>query len=152
MYQTLLVYHSLLRWLVLLALMYAVFRAGTGSFQHRPYTKTDNTIRHWTVTLSHIQLLIGLLLYFRSPITSYFRAHFKDALGEPELTFFGLLHPVLMLAAIVVLTIGSALTRRQQTDATRFKTQLLWFSAALLLVLLAIPWPFSPLAARPYYR
>lgn len=152
MYQTLLVYHSLLRWLVLAAVLYAVFRDGTGAFRNRPYTQTDHTIRYWTATLSQIQLLIGLLLYFRSPITAYFRNHFKATLGERELTFFGLLHPLLMLTAIVVLTIGSALTKRQPTDAARFKTQLSWFTAALLILLLAIPWPFSPLAARPFYR
>ncbi|RYD51862.1 MAG: hypothetical protein EOP52_06670 [Sphingobacteriales bacterium] len=152
MYQTLLVYHSLLRWLVLAALFYAVFLAGTGYFQRRPYTQTDHRVRHWTTAISHLQLLIGLLLYFRSPITAYFRNHFKATLGESELTFFGFLHPLLMLTAIVVLTIGSALAKRQQNDLSRFKTQLFWFSAALVLILLAIPWPFSPLAARPYYR
>jgi len=57
-----------------------------------------------------------------------------------------------MLTAIVIITIGSALAKRKKTDKEKFKTMLVWFSAALLIIFIAIPWPFSPLANRPYIR
>ena len=69
-----------------------------------------------------------------------------------DLTFFGLIHILFMLTAIVIITIGSALAKRKPTDSEKFKTMLLWFSLALMLIFVAIPWPFSPLANRPYFR
>jgi drug/metabolite transporter (DMT)-like permease len=57
-----------------------------------------------------------------------------------------------MLTAIVLLTIGSALTKRKKDDRDKFKTMLTWFGIALIIILIAVPWPFSPFAQRPYLR
>ena len=63
-----------------------------------------------------------------------------------------MIHSSLMLTAIVLITIGSAKAKRKPTDQEKFKTMLVWFSIALLIIFIAIPWPFSPFANRPYYR
>jgi len=152
MYQTLIFYHNLLRWLVLTSLLFAIYRAYKGYFSKTAFSKTDNAVRHWTATIAHIQLMIGVLLYFQSPIIRYFLANFKEAVRTFDLLFFGLLHSVLMITAIVVITIGSALAKRKATDNEKFKTMLVWFSIAVIIIFIAIPWPFSPLANRPYYR
>lgn len=152
MYQTLTFYHSIVRWLVLASLVYAIYRAYRGYTSKSIFTKTDNSIRHWTATISHIQLVIGITLYSQSPIIKYFWNNFKEAAKNLDLLFFGLLHIVLMITAIVFITIGSALSKRKPTDNEKFKTMLLWFSISLVIIFLAIPWPFSPLANRPYFR
>ncbi|MCU0325366.1 MAG: hypothetical protein MUF45_08960 [Spirosomaceae bacterium] len=152
MYYTLITLHSVFRWLVLLSLIYTIFRASIGYFGGAKFTKTDNTIRHWTATIAHIQLLIGMILYTQSPIIKYFWNDFKQASTSLDTVFFGLIHLILMLIAIVILTIGSALAKRQETDEQKFRTMLVWFSIALLLIFVAIPWPFSPLANRPLLR
>jgi uncharacterized membrane protein len=148
----LLLVHSLLRWLVLLSLLYAVFRACRGLSKGLAFSKTDNSVRHWTATIAHVQLIAGMILYMQSPITSYFWRHFSEAIRQVNTTFFGLVHITLMLIAIVLITIGSALAKRQQSDPEKFRTMLIWFGAGLLIILLAIPWPFAPWAARPYLR
>lgn len=152
MYSTLLFFHSSFRWLVLASLIYALFRAYTGYTTNRAFSKTDNSTRHWTATISHIQLMIGFTLYFISPIVKYFLAHKKEAIQHLDTAFFGIVHIALMLIAVVMVTIGSASSKRKPTDKEKFKAMLLWFSAALFLIFLAIPWPFSPLANRPYFR
>lgn len=152
MYSTLLFFHSLFRWLVLASLLYTLLRAYTGYTSNKVFTKTDNSIRHWTATISHIQLMIGFTLYFISPIVKYFLAQKKEAIHHLDIAFFGIIHISLMLIAVVVITIGSALAKRKPTDKEKFKTTLLWFSIALLIIFSAIPWPFSPLANRPYFR
>lgn len=152
MYQILLFFHNLVRWLVLVSLLYALYRAYKGYASKAAFSATDNAVRHWTATIAHIQLLIGMVLYFRSPLIHYFRTNTKEAMRNPDLAFFGLVHSSLMLAAIVVITIGSARARRQPTDRLKFKTMMAWFSVALLIIFLAIPWPFSPFANRPYFR
>ena len=152
MYSTLLVLHSIVRWLVLLSLLIALFRAWRGYANELPFTSTDNAVRHWTATIVHIQLIIGFSLYLISPLIKAFLASPKQTIGQLNLAFFGVIHFLAMLTAIVVITIGSALAKRRLTDAAKFRTMLLWFSAGLLLIFLAIPWPFSPLANRPYLR
>lgn len=152
MYQTLIFTHSILRWFVLASLIYSICRAYKGYYSKALFTKTDNSIRHWTATIAHIQLVVGIILYSQSPVIKYFWSNFNVAIQDIETTFFGLIHIVLMLISIIIITIGSALSKRKSTDEEKFKTMLLWFSIALLLIFIAIPWPFSPLANRPYFR
>ena len=152
MYQTLIFLHSCFRWLVVVSLLYAVARAFSGYFSTRVFSKTDNTIRHWTATIAHIQLILGILVYMQSPVIRYFWKHSGEAIKDWETTFFALVHFAIMLIAIVILTIGSALTRRKAVDKDKFRTMLTWFLLGFLLIFIAIPWPFSPLAHRPYYR
>lgn len=152
MYSTLITVHSVFRWLVLITLLISIYRAWKGMTSGNRFSRTDNAFRHWTATISHVQLMIGMILYFQSPITDYFLKNFSIAISTLEFTFFGLIHSVLMLVAIVVITFGSALAKRKITDREKFRTMLYWFSIALIIILIAIPWPFSPLANRPYFR
>lgn len=152
MYQTLTFYHSIMRWLVLASLLYAIYRAYKGYTSNAQFSKTDNSTRHWTATISHIQLVIGITLYTQSPIIKYFWNNFNEAIHNLDTAFFGLLHIILMLTAIILITIGSALSKRKITDKEKFKTMLVWFSISLIIIFIAIPWPFSPLANRPYFR
>lgn len=152
MYALFLFLHSATRWVLLICLLYAIGRGVAGWAGRRPFTRRDNLIRHLTATVSHIQLLIGYVLYFQSPLTAYFRAHVQEP-GQPfEFRFFGWMHVLIMTVAVIMITIGSAAAKRQDSDLRRFRTMTIWFVLALLLAMIAIPWPFSPLAHRPYIR
>jgi hypothetical protein len=58
----------------------------------------------------------------------------------------------MMLIAVAVISIGSSSAKRKNTDQAKFKTIAIWFTIGLLIVLGSIPWPFSPLVSRPYWR
>ncbi|HEX7869169.1 MAG TPA: hypothetical protein VF455_03565 [Chryseobacterium sp.] len=152
MYQTITFLHSTFRWLVLLSLLYSIFKACKGYFQQKEFTKTDNSVRHWTATIAHVQLVLGITLYSQSPIIKYFWKNFTEAKESFDLIFFGLIHIFLMLFSIILITIGSSISKRKSNDKEKFKTMLVYFSIALLIIFIAIPWPFSPLANRPYFR
>jgi hypothetical protein len=152
MYTILLALHSLLRWLVLSSLLFAIFRAYRGWVGHKPYSKFDNTVRHVTATIAHVQLLAGLWLYFISPIVSYFLHNFKTAMHIRDLRFFGIEHITMMLTGIVLITIGSAKAKRKAADQDKFRIQAIWFTIGLLIILSSIPWAFSPLISRPWFR
>lgn len=152
MYQALLAFHSLFRWLVLISLLYAIYRAYKGWLSGRVFTAFDNAVRHTTATLAHIQLILGLWLYFISPIVKYFLHHFKDAVHERQFRFFGMEHSTMMLIAITLITIGSALAKRKKTGKEKFKVMAIWFTIALVIILSSVPWAFSPVVSRPYFR
>ncbi len=152
MYSYLLTTHSITRWLVLIFIVYSIYRALIGVVKNREFSKTDDAFRHWTATMAHIQLMVGIILYTQSPIVKHFWSNTKTGLQNLELTFYGVIHFVLMLTAVILLTIGSALAKRKPTNLEKFKTMLIWFTIALIVIFIAIPWPFSPLSARTYLR
>ncbi|MBL7817909.1 MAG: hypothetical protein JNL70_23065, partial [Saprospiraceae bacterium] len=116
------------------------------------FTPFDHTLRLTTATIAHIQLILGLCLYGTSPITQYFLAHFKEAIHDRPIRFFGMEHASVMILAIVLITLGSIKTKRQTDDTARFKTMTIWFAVALFAILTSIPWAFSPLVSRPHFR
>lgn len=152
MYASLIFFHSIIRWFVLSSLIFAIYRAYHGYKSNSVFTRTDDSVRHWTATISHIQLTIGSVLYFTSPLIKFFLANFKEHIHNIDLTFFGIAHILLMTISVVIITIGSALAKRKSTDKEKFRTMLVYFFIALLIIFLAIPWPFSPFTSRPFIR
>ena len=152
MYTPLLALHSLTRWLILISLLFTIYRAYRGWSLNKPFSKLDNTVKYITVTIAHIQLIFGLWLYFISPIVHYFLYNFNTAVHQRQIRFFGMEHITVMLISIVLITIGSAKAKREITDKEKFRTIAIWFSIALFLILTSIPWAFSPLISRPYFR
>lgn len=152
MYSSLLLLHSLFRWLVVASLLIGISKSIIGLISQRKFSPIDNSIRHWTATIAHIQLAIGITVYFVSPIIDNFLHNYGEAVQIREIRFFGMEHSVMMLSAITLITIGSIKAKRKTTDVDKFKTMTIWFSLAFLIILLMIPWSFSPLASRPYFR
>src|SRR5690554_3129120 len=152
MFATLLALHSLLRWFILVFMVYSIFLAYRGWFKNSPFTNYDNWIRIITVSFAHIQLIIGVWLYFISPIVAYFLKNFSESLHQTQLRFFGMEHITMMLIGISLVTIGSSIARRKKTDQEKFKAIAIWYSIALVVIFTSIPWEFSSFTARPYFR
>jgi len=152
MYAFILALHSLIRWFVLASLLFALYRAYAGWLGNKVYSKFDDRVRVITATIAHIQLTVGLWLYFISPIANYFISHFKEAVHERQIRFFGMEHVTMMLIGITLITIASAKAKRKTTDQEKFKTMAIWLTIALLVILSSIPWSFSQLISRPLFR
>lgn len=137
---------------MLASLLISIFSAYRGWFLHKSYTQKDNLIRIITLIIAHTQLIIGLWLYFISPIVNYFMHNFKDAVHNRQIRFFGMEHVTMMITAIILITIGAAKAKRAVTDQQKFKTTAIWFTIGLLVILSSVPWSFSPLISRPLFR
>ncbi|RTQ47786.1 hypothetical protein EJV47_17855 [Hymenobacter gummosus] len=152
MYSTLLLLHSWTRWLVLIFGLIAFLRAFTGWQGRKPYVGADNGMGAAFVGSMHLQLLLGLLLYFTSPFgAKAFEtaggAVMKDATGR----FFAVEHLTVMLLAVIAAQVGRSLSKKAQDAVLKHKKAAIWFGVALLLVLLMIPWGiWNP--ARPLFR
>lgn len=152
MYQTLLIAHSYWRWLVLISLLFMVVKSFVGYKKGDKYSNTDNLIRILVVSIAHIQLLLGLVIYTLSPFVSYFFNDVSSGLHLREVRFFAIEHSLMMVISVVLITIGSIKSKRKTNDVLKHKTVLIWFSIALVIILLNIPWEFSPLVNRPSFR
>lgn len=152
MYAYLLPIHSWLRWAVVIGVAWGVVRGVAGVLAGVRFTRTDNFFRSFTSGASHAQLLLGIALYIQSPVVQAFREHVRLGMREPGLWFFGIFHIACMIAAVVLITIGTAKARRLTGDKAKHRAMLLWCGGAAILIFLAIPWPAHPFAARPLLR
>ena len=149
MYQLVLSLHSIFRWLVVAALIFAIYKGFRGWINKSTFTNRDKTIRQVAASLVHLQFLLGIILYFVSPLTGYLISHFSVAKSNPVISFFGMSHTAAMLIAVIDITIGMILSKRAVTDSKKFSMMALFYSSALIIMLVMIPWPFSPFAQRP---
>jgi hypothetical protein len=146
----LIVSHSILRYLVLLSILVVIYLAWEGLTFKKSYTSLHRIATASASGISHLQLLVGFVLYFFSPTAQSFWQ--TKSMCWSDGLFFALVHFGLMSAAIVILTVGAALAKREVEERRRFRILFNYFVLALLIILIAIPWPFSPLAQRPWFR
>jgi hypothetical protein len=152
MYPILLTLHSYVRWLVLSTLLVSILTAYYGWFNKRKFSRFDTDTRNVTSTTVNIQFLLGISLYFISPLIGYFYQDFPNTIHLREVRFFGMEHSLMMFVAVSLVSIGSAKSKQKVNDEEKFKAMAIWFSIALLIILSSIPWPFTGLVSRPYFR
>jgi hypothetical protein len=142
-YTILITLHSILRWLVILAAVYALYRAYRGWLGRKEWAASDRRAGAIFTGIFDLQVMVGLVLYFfASPITRAFLADVGAGMAIPAERFFGLVHIGLMVLAVLVAHMGSVFSRRG-ADASRHRTAALLYSLSIVIVLLAIPWPFE---------
>lgn len=152
MYPLFLPLHSLIRWFVLIFLLFSIFRGFRGIIKNQVFSTFDNNIRIITVKVVQLQFCIGIVLYFLSPISRYFLRDFNSAIHLREIRFFGLEHITMMVLAVAIITIGSDRINKASSDQHKYKIMAIWFGIGLLLILVSIPWSFSPFTSRPNFR
>jgi hypothetical protein len=152
MYSSALWLHSLLRWAVLLAGLVAWFRAAAGRTGNRPWTPQDDV---WGLLLTisvDVQLLVGLVLYvFLSPITRLGIRNFAAAMQIPAARFFTVEHVAGMIIGIALVHVGRVKIRKATEARRKHQLAMIFFGIALVVIVLAIPWPGFPVA-RPLLR
>ena len=153
MYNPLILAHSWLRWALVFTLLYTFIKALLGWLANKGFHQQDQKIAKLTVTIAHLQLLIGLALYIFSPLMQSFFNDMGAAMKVKEIRFFGVEHAFLNIIAIVLLTIGNAKAKRAVGEFQKSKHIAIWFGVALLLIWMAIPWALSPMAPlRDWFR
>jgi len=134
--------HSLLRWFVLVAIIVSIFKSLQGMQSRSNYSKSDNRWSLLTLIGFHLQLVIGLVLYFTQ---GWYQQ--LGNMSDKIIRFYSLEHLVAMLIAIALVTIGRSRAKKAGSDLIKFKRQFWFFLIALIIVLVNIPWPFREVGA-----
>jgi hypothetical protein len=151
MYTILLPLHNILRWVLLAAALFAVIRALAGWLGKKGWTPLDQRAGFWFTMAMDLQVLAGLLLYFLSPTNQTALSNFAGAMQNEGLRFFAVEHSVLMIVALALAHMGRAFSRKAESALGKHRRAAIWFGLALLVVLVAIPWPFGAVP-RPWIR
>ncbi|WP_024740323.1 hypothetical protein [Tenacibaculum maritimum] len=132
--------HSYWAYIVVIILAYAVINAIIGLVQKKEFTQKDFRIGLFTLIAAHIQLLIGLSWYFMSPWYKFLKANGGEVMKDSTARLLAIEHPIMMVVAIILITIGWSKHKKQTSNIAKFKTFAIFYGLALLLVLARIPW------------
>jgi len=137
MYTGLLHAHSGLRYVVLLLIVAVIIQSLIGWIKGTKFSNIHKKVAIASMSMVHIQFLIGVVLFFISPKVVFD----PELFGGAIIRFFTLEHPLLMLIAIAFITVGQVKAK----SYTNYKShkRLFWANLiGLIFILVSIPWPF----------
>ena len=144
--------HSILRYLVLLFGVWAVFNAITGVSSKRSYNGNDNKSNLFFMILTDIQLLLGLILLYNWVSNSGVSdLDMGTIMKDKAMRFWTVEHPIMMFLAWIFVHVSRSASKKATTDLSKHKKVLIFSGLALLIMLASIPWPFREVIGRPLF-
>jgi cell division protein FtsW (lipid II flippase) len=133
--------HNALRWVILISLLMSIYKL----YSKKDALKTSKIL----LISSHSTLLLGLYQYFFGAvgIKMIQAAGMGVAMKDTTTRFWAVEHISTMLIAIVLITFGHISYKKTQNAS---KTTV-FYVIALLLIVLAMPWPFREGIGRPWF-
>jgi heme A synthase len=123
--------HSGFRYIILVLFIYTILMAFIGWLGNRPYTNRNRVSNLVAMISAHTQLLIGIVLYFLSPLVAFNSTTMKD----PVTRYFTVEHWVMMVIALALITIGHSKSKKAILPEAKHKTIALFYSLALLIII-----------------
>lgn len=136
--------HNILRWVILLLLLIAFFQSLAKSQAIRGTSL-------WLMISAHLTLLLGIYQWFTSDkaglvILKNMENDFGAVMKSDFARFWVIEHPLGMLIAIILITVG-----RRKAKALNYKATSWLYVFALIIILVTIPWPFRETIGRPWF-
>jgi len=138
MYTTIKHFHSYIAAIALVFIAFAIIYSFFSWSKEKSFVKMNKISALSGLIWAHIQLLIGLVLYFLSPngFSNFSGVAMKNSLSR----LYVLEHPLTMIIAVVLITIGYSKAKSQKEDIQKYKKIFIFYGIGLLLILSRIPW------------
>ena len=136
MYHFIQKFHSGWAYLALLLLVVAVVNSIIGMTSKKEFTAKDRKIALFGLIATHIQLVVGIILYFVSPLGL---ASFGQ-MAESDVRIPAMDHPIMNILAIGLITFGWIKHKKAATNEAKFKGIALFYGLGLIFILSRIPW------------
>lgn len=140
MYNILKAAHSGWAYLLLLVLFIATINAIIGLLGKRDFGNRDFSLALVGLIVTHIQLLLGIVLWAMSPYSSALFSNTSEVMKTPELRLLALEHPLMMIIAVALLTIGYSKHKKKIVSNGKFKMLSVCYTLAFIVVLSRLPW------------
>jgi glucan phosphoethanolaminetransferase (alkaline phosphatase superfamily) len=141
MYNGLLHLHNVLRWVILVLLLVALYQA---LIKNESLKKSSL----WLMIAAHITLLIGIYQWFAGELGLKMiqRSGFGEVMKVSATRFFAVEHFAGMLVSILLITIA-----RGKVKKMNYRAALWLYLVALIVILVTIPWPFREEIGRSWF-
>ena len=126
--------HSYLRYILLILLVINIVTTLYGWLGKRKYSNVDDKLSLALFISTHLQLTLGLVLYFLWTSQSGVFADMKSTMQTPALRYFTVEHLVGMLVAIVSISLGRIIAKKATTDEDKFKRAFIYFATGLVVI------------------
>ncbi len=152
MYRGLLHLHNVGRWVVIILLVLAIINAVRGLTSKRTYGKGDGKVALFLMIAAHIMLLVGLYQWIVGPwgLQNIQNLGMAGVMKDDVYRFWAVEHITGMLLAIILVTIGKGVGRKQVSDVIKHRRSFWLFLVALVIILVTVPWPFREVG-RPLF-
>jgi hypothetical protein len=136
--------HSLLRWIILILLVLSVVKSYMGWKSGKAFSAGDKKIWLFTMIAAHVTLLVGLYQWLagRYGLMTHVRPEGTSMMKDAFYRFFQLEHPLTMIVAILLITMGHGVAKKPFSDSDKYRKAFQLFLLALVLILFRTPWPF----------
>jgi len=134
-YETIKSVHSILAFAALGLLVLASINAIFGLTSKKLFTDKDLRLSLFTLIICHIQLLVGLILYFVSPNGFTQLGNMSDSARPLSLE-----HPLTNIISLVLITIGWSKHKKEESNNGKFKKIAVFYTLGLILILSRLPW------------
>jgi len=134
MHSILLATHSVVRYFLLIVLIVVITRSLMGWMNRSSYTKLDDKLSLGLFILTHTQLLLGIFLFFISPLIIFSGA----AMGDRVARYWLVEHNTGMILAITLITVARISSKKIKEDAFKHKRMFTLNAIALLIILVMI--------------
>ena len=132
--------HNLLRWLILILLVVNIIKNFADA--KKPFGKVHKKLGLWLMICAHLTLLVGLVVL---GIDLSSLADRSGIMTNAALRFKFVEHPVAMIIAIVLITIGKGVAKKELSDMKKHRKSALLYLIALIIILAMVPWSTSPM-------
>lgn len=141
MYETVKFLHSYWAYLVLILLVISTINALMKFFGNKEFAAFDFRVSLFTLIVVHIHLILGVILFFAADYLSLISEMGMGEVMKNSLLRSNIIeHPLTMIIAVVLITMGYSKHKKKLTSKPKFKMLALFYTLALVLVLAKIPW------------
>lgn len=127
--------HHYLPYVLFFLMGLVILKSVKGMMNKEDYTESDKKLGLFAMIIGHLQLTVGIALYFVSPMVM----SMGDAMQNATSRLYALEHPLMMIIAVVFLTMARSKTKNL-SDTTAHKKNLLFFVLALVAIVSRMPW------------
>ena len=147
MYNGMLHLHSVLRWIILILLLVAIYKSFVD--RDKAFTPAHKKTGLLLMIFADIMLMVGLYQWITGPLglKNIQAIGIKNIMQNAYYRFYSIEHTTGMLIAIILIHLGYAYSKRDVPDSQKHKRMLLYYGLALLIILISIPWPFRAVGA-----
>ena len=145
--------HNIMRWIILLLLIIAIVRGFVGMTGNKPFTPGDKKVGLFLMISAHITLLIGLYQWMagRYGILTTSLPPGTKLMEDDFYLFYWIEHPLGMIVAVALITIGRAQSKKNILDIVKHKRSFWYYLIALIIIIATVPWPFRTAIGRPWF-
>jgi hypothetical protein len=119
---------------VLILLLLVILQALTGLTSQKPFGKSNDKTSLFLLIFTHIQMLVGLILYFVSPHVTFG----GETMKNPDFRYWTVEHIFGMLIAVILITVARIGAKKLATDQAKHKRLLILNAIALVVIIVTV--------------